>query len=320
MRPRKLRGPVLNDPLAGTAPIFKICPDGSAQLIGTGIWLTTNGHLLTAAHVINDNIGPDGVDVGPIFAVQTLLDRSFVVRPFRRTDRHSRFDLALTETMAPQGMEGLSTIPHMLTLDEPARGDPVHTHAFLSPAQDFTGEPYPGVTTFTFEGEARILETHQSLALRYMARVGFGYVTDHFPDARDAVMLPFPCFQSDMPIYGANSGGPVFDRKGRVWGINCSSYQGSDISFHVPLKEVLSLWMLAVELIPEDPVPRRRSVLELGLARRIGFDPPLSKVFFPWYYRLLLWPYHKWLDARARFRWAVYQAALKYSSANEKQK
>lgn len=320
MPPGKLRGPPINDPWAGTAPIFKICPDGSAQLIGTGIWLTTNGHLLTAAHVIDDNIGSDGVDIGPIYAIQTLPDRSLVFRPFRRTDKHNRFDLALTETVAPQGMEGVSTIPHMLTLEEPARGARVHTHSFLSPEQEFTGERYPGITTFTFEGEARILETRQTFAVRYMARVGFGHVTDHFPDARDAVMLPFPCFQSDMPIYGANSGGPVFDQKGRVCGINCSSYEGSDISFHVPLKEILSLWMQNIELIPEDPVPRRRSVMELGLAKRIGFDPPLSKTFIPWYHRLLLWPYHRWLDARARFRWELNQAAAKHSSKEEEAK
>lgn len=312
MPPGKLRGPPLNDPLAGTAPIFKICSDGSAQLVGTGIWLTTSGHLLTAAHVVEDNIGPDGVDLGPIYAIQTLPDRRFLVRPFRRTDKHTRFDLALTETVAPQGMESVSTIPHMLTLEEPPLGARVHTYAFLSPEQDFTGERHPGVTTFRFEGEGRILETSQTIAMHYMARVGFGHVTGHFSEARDAVMLPFPCFQSDMPIYGANSGGPVFDYKGRVCGINCTSYEGSDISFHVPLKEVLSLWMQDVELIPEDPSPRRRSVMELGLANRIGFDPSLRKTFIPWYHRILFWPYHLWLDARARLHWGLYQAATKH--------
>ncbi|WP_056176874.1 serine protease [Lysobacter sp. Root604] len=317
MPPGKLRGPPLNDPLAGTAPIFKICPDGTAQLIGTGIWLTTSGHLLTAAHVIDDNIGPDGVDIGPICAVQTLPDRRLLCRAFRRTDKHTRFDLALTETVAPQGMEGVATIAHMLTLEEPPCGARVHTHAFLSPEQEFTGERYPGVTTFRFEGEGRILETSQTFAVRYMARVGFGHVTGNYPEARDTVMLPFPCFQSDMPIYGANSGGPVFDHKGRVCGINCSSYEGSDISFHVPLKEMLSLWMQDVELIPEDPVPRRRSVLELGLAKRIGFDPPLRKILFPWYYRLLLWPYHQWLDACARFRLELRQAVAKHAPDKE---
>jgi hypothetical protein len=315
MAPGKFLCPPINDPLAGTAPIFKLCPDGSAQLIGTGIWLTTDGHLLTAAHVAEDNIGPDGIDVGPIFAIQTLPDRRLLCRAFRRTDKHTRFDLALTETMAPEGMEEVSTIPHMLTLEEPERGSRVHTHAFLSPEQEFARERYAGITTFRFEGEGRITETSQAFAVRYMARVAFGHVTDHFRESRDTVMLPFPCFQSDMPIYGANSGGPVFDSKGRVCGIHCSSFEGVDISFHVPLKEILSLWMQDVELIPEDPVPRRRSVMELGLANRIAFSPSLRKIFIPWYYRLLLWPIHQWLDARARFRWALYRPAAKLSGA-----
>lgn len=319
MRLRQPRGEGLNDPLVGTAPIFKISLKGSAQLIGTGFWVTTHGHLITAWHVIQDNIGKDGVDEGPICAVQTLHDRTFVVRMLRKSDKHDTFDLALSETVVPFD-EAPLTIRHMLTLDEPKIGSRVHTHSFLAPNQNFLGERNPGVTTFSFQGEGFIPEGDLRFDVSYMARVGFGKVTDRFPDGRDVVMLPFPCFQSDMPIYGANSGGPVFDEKGRVCGINCTSYEGSDISFHVPLKGVLHLWARDVEFIPEDPVPRRRSVLELGLAKRVLFDPPLIKVIFPLPLRILLWPYHRYLGWWAGLRWKLHEAMRRASADEEKNK
>jgi hypothetical protein len=310
MRTRRLRGAGLNDPLVGTAPIFKIRPNGVAQLIGTGFWITSLGHLVTAWHVIDDNIGRDGVDEGPIFAVQTLPNRTMVVRSLRKSYRHDTFDLALSETLSPLGHD-TPTIPHLLTLDEPPLGTRVHTHSFLLPEQDFSREANRGISTFTFLGEGSDPERDLRFPLSFMARVGFGTVAARFPERRDAVMLPFPCFQSDIPLYGANSGGPVFDEKGRVCGINCTSYEGSDASFHLPIKGVLSLVARDIELIPEDPVSRRRSVLELGLAERVLFDPPLSKVFCSLPVRMLLWPYHRAMNWWCGLRWKIHESAIK---------
>lgn len=317
MRPEKLGGKYLNDPLVGTAPIFKVSPEGVSQLIGTGFWVTTHGHLITAWHVIEDNIGMDGVDEGPIYAVQTLLDRKLIFRSLRKTHKHGTSDLALCSTMAPK-CDVPPTIPHMLTLDEPEIGARLHTYAFLSPEQDFSGEKDQGVTSFEFRGMGFIPDLDIRYELSYMARVSLGTVTDWFRDRRDDVMLPFPCIQSDMPVYGANSGGPVFDQKGRVCGVNCTSYQGADISFHVPLRGALELFARDIELIPEDPVPRSRSVLELGLAGRVAFDPPLSRVFFSLPVRILLWPYHRILDWRSALRWRFRELLLKVAGVVER--
>jgi hypothetical protein len=89
------------DLLAGIAPIFRLdLGSGKVELIGTGFWVTKAGHLVTAWHVVDENIGPDGVDRGPIFAIQTFPDRSLAVRNFSKTDKHPTFDLALSETVA----------------------------------------------------------------------------------------------------------------------------------------------------------------------------------------------------------------------------
>ncbi|MEO8000663.1 MAG: trypsin-like peptidase domain-containing protein [Arenimonas sp.] len=317
MRLRQLRGEEINDPLVGTAPIFKLGVDGSTRLIGTGFWVTTVGHLITAWHVIEDNIGKDGVDEGPIFAIQTLLDRKLITRTFRKSDKHETYDLALTETTEP--FDGSPpTIPHVLTLDEPRLGSRIHTHSFLSPDQEFSGERRLGISNFTFRGAGLNEAFKQKFDISYMSRIGFGIVTDLYPDGRDSVMLPFPCFQSDMPIYGGNSGGPVFDEKGRICGINCSSFGGSDISSHMALKGVLELRARNIEFIPEDPVARQRTVFELGLAKRVIFQPSIAKVFFPLYWRILLWPYQKWLGLWDSLRWKLHEAALKASDDAEK--
>jgi len=54
--------------LTGIAPIFRIDLDSrTAVLVGTGFWVTSVGHLVTAWHVMAENIGMTGIDRGPIF-------------------------------------------------------------------------------------------------------------------------------------------------------------------------------------------------------------------------------------------------------------
>jgi hypothetical protein len=192
-----------------------------------------------------------------------------------------------------------------MTLNRPEIGAKVFTQAFVSEAQHFYNEKYAGQTTSRFNATLAIPDLDLVYDLGFMTRMECGHVKTIFSEARDSVMLPFPCFQSEMPIYGANSGGPVFDAKGRICGINCTSYEGTDISFHIPIEGVLDLWAREIELIPEDPVPRGRTLFELGLAKRVPFDPPIVKIFFTYHQRLLLWPRQTMLDLISWFRWIL---------------
>jgi hypothetical protein len=293
------------DGLTGIAPIYKVSFDGVAELIGTGFWITEKGHLLTAWHVIADNIGDDGVDRGPIYAVQTLADRKLVVRVLRKSCQHKLYDLALSETLGPGGYHSDPTWTFAMTALEPKVGDSVSTYSFLAFDQKFDGEKHQGASIDWFEGTFEIPEIQLIYQLRYATRINYGQVLEIFPEGRDSVILPFPCFRSDIPIYGANSGGPVFNEAGQVCGVNCTSYEGQDISFHVSLKGVFDLWARDIELIPEDPTPRDRTVFELGLAERISFYPRLSTIYIPIWWRILLWPIHRYLDLAAWIRWKL---------------
>ncbi len=304
MRLRKLtRRETLKQGLAGIAAIYKVSLEGEATLIGTGFWITETGHLITAWHVIEDNIGQDGVDRGPIYAMQALGSGAAIARVLRKSHKHKIFDLALSETQVFGGLHAYPTQPLLLTLDEPEIGDPLFTHAFLSRDQKFCDEKYQGVSTSGFDGLMAIPDLSLTYELSFQARVGFGHLTAIFKEARDRVLLPFPCFESDIPLYGANSGGPVFDKKGRICGINCTSFAGKSISFNIPLKDILELGARDIEFIPEDPVPRWRTVAELGLAKRAPFYPSLERVFFTRGQRIILRGYHVILDLRSWVRW-----------------
>lgn len=288
------------DGITGIAPIYKVSLDGKATLIGSGFWLTERGHLVTARHVIEDNIGANGVDEGPIYAMQTFGDRRLMPRVLRKTSMHPNYDLALSETLGHGGYESDPTWTFSMTLEMPKVGDFVGTYSFLSVKQKFEGEKYQGITTDTFTGLLGIPEINISYELKYATRINSGRVLEIYPKGRDRVMMPFPCFRSDIPIYGANSGGPVFDSEGRVCGINCTSYAGQDISFHMPLKGILGLSARDIEFFPEDPAPRGRTVFEMGFAKRVLFDPPLMHSVIPLWQRILFFPYYLYCDFRAK--------------------
>ena len=84
-------------------------------------------------------------------------------------------------------------------------------------------------------------------------------------------MLPFPCFESDTPIYGGTSGGPVFDSQGRVFAVNCSRLEGTDIAYHTHIAGLLDL-ELGNTVHPDDTLPRTRTVRELAKLGMIAFD------------------------------------------------
>lgn len=293
MRMRKIRsGSHHGDHLIGIAPIYKVSLAGRAELICTGFWVTEKGHLVTAWHVIEENIGADGIDEGPIYAMCMSPDRVHTPRVLRKSCKHETFDLALSETLGPEDSDEVLTWPLPLTLDEPSIGAGVSTHAFVSLEQTFLGGKHKGQTSSIFTAVLAIPELNLIFDLAFRTRRESGHVRTIFVEARDKVMLPFPCFQSEMPVYGANSGGPVFDAKGRICGVNCTSYDGTDISFHIPIKGVLDLFARDIELVPEDPISRYWTVLELGLAKRTPFSPPLAKALFSFRERLALLPRH----------------------------
>lgn len=210
--------------LAAIAPIFRYDLErGEVELIGTGFWVTKLGHLVTAWHVIDENIGKDGEDRGPLFVVQLFADGTFAARNFKQSDKHPVFDLAMSQTVAaPPGMDQPTT-PIDMTLDRLTVGDRVFSFAVLAHDQKLGDEAIEGHTPYRFSGEIGGSELQGFTPLNFAIRLSEGYVTEIYPEKRDSVMLNFPCIQTDLGIYGGNSGGPLFDVRGRICGAHCSS-------------------------------------------------------------------------------------------------
>jgi len=264
------------DLLTGIAPVFRIdAGTNEVHLIGTGFWVTEVGHLVTAWHVVEENIGDDGVDRGPIFAIQTFPDRSIVVRAFRKSDKHPEFDLALSETVTAPPLADRPTVPIAMSLDELSVGDQVFSFAVLGDDQIFENEKMPGHTVCRFGGVITGDFLPGPASVKFAVRLSFGYVSMIFEQMRDRVMLPFPCIQTDVPIYGGNSGGPLFDVRGRICAAHCTSFGGNDIAFHVPIQGVLHLQTRAQSLGIQDSARTQRSILELAIMQKVSFDPPM---------------------------------------------
>jgi hypothetical protein len=263
----------------GLAAIFVRHRGGAPRFIGTGFWITRDGVFVTARHVIDDNIGEDGKDIANIAAIQFLEGpegMTHISRPLGYTSRHKIFDLAVCTAAQARCADGqlLTGNVQTMTLEVPELGSPISTHSFHDPQSDATVEksapPHQAILRWTgaFQADSDF-ETTLQLSTRWTA----GHVTGHFSAGRDRVMLPSPCIQSDIPIYGGMSGGPVFDQRGRVCAVNCTSFDGTDVAYHVPVGGVLNL-VVPNGIFGEDG-PRESTVRELEGRDVVAFDPPI---------------------------------------------
>jgi hypothetical protein len=94
------------------------------------------------------------------------------------------------------------------------------------------------------------------------------------PERRDRSMLAFPCYRTSIIIPGGASGGPVFDGRGRVFGINCTGFDETDVSYLARVEEALPLTAAGMKFGPDDP-PTDRSLLSLVRSGHVVLIPPL---------------------------------------------
>ncbi|KWK67552.1 S1 family peptidase [Burkholderia stagnalis] len=203
----------LADPSTVVVPLYRHTDAGrEMEVIGTGFFVTQST-VVTARHVAESALEADPQGNPGLWAIQILDGGQYYRRPVVNVVMHPTTDIALcvlANMTHRQTGANLSNPVIRLSARDPAIDEHVYTYA------------YPD-TVFEREGERARLDLNPHFY--------DGYIVQHHPDGRDRVMLPFPCFETSMHLHGGASGGPVFDARGAVVGVNVSSLQAPDTDF-----------------------------------------------------------------------------------------
>jgi hypothetical protein len=267
------------------SPVVKVSLSGTPTLIGTAFFITTTGVIVTAKHVILDNLDEHSNDIGGIGILCTFGPLAGTYRALRRSHWHPTADIAVSETAQFVDADGDYILNEVLALTVlPQLGDePISTQFFhdsdLQPNRAIVSEQSNPMLSWDFEIDLAFRaagpNTPQTTGTVHRfspsARITRGALTRHYPAGRDRVMLPFPVFESNMPIYAGASGGPVFNTRGEVIAVNCTRIEGSDVSYHTDISCILDL-IVENTFTQRDPVPRARSVRELAALQAVSIS------------------------------------------------
>ncbi len=223
-------------------PIVSQKPDGTLVPIGTGFFIGQNGLFVTAAHVVRDVLDDRKQATAPFGLLHIYSDQSYVIRPITRATYHETADVAVgfAAPVVSEAKGALQNTILTLSRSRPRVGDTIHTYAFPRTRVE------PG--------------TRQTVHLTPGSYAGT--IVEEFPDGRDSVLLPGPCYQTTMVIHGGASGGPVFNQNGCVIGINSTGYADEELSFVSCITSILNLRLVGVRL-PGDNLPRDALIQEL---------------------------------------------------------
>lgn len=255
-RAQNLNGDLI-EPHTCIFPILKEIAPGNSQLVGTGFFITRFGHFVTAKHVILDvvDVRDEGSyrQHGFIHALHFVEGAKALVRHITRVSFHNTWDVAVGKmdfhVMNDTGQPLVNMVPRFTT-ETPREGSPVVTYAY--PESD----PVFGKGT----------------ASRFVPNYYSGEFLEESDKPRDSVIVAWPHFVTSINLKGGASGGPVFDEKGRVFGINCVGGL-DDRSYMARVSELLPL------IVPDCPVldgKEQWTVLDLVKIGQITFDPRLS--------------------------------------------
>lgn len=221
------------DGLGNTIPselaVIPICqwvsePEKEYKVLGTGFFICTDGIVITAKHVIEENneILPD------LFSITFDSERKFFWQPFdyihNHIYRHPISDLAVLR---------LHPRYHNITKEYWKNKILRIKTRQLSKGSFVSSFGYPE-GTFAYS-ESRGLIRYPKESFRC------GKIIEIYPKGVDSVMFPGPCYRTDFYIPHCASGGPVFDETGSVIGVNCASFEGIQVSHITMIKEILDI-------------------------------------------------------------------------------
>jgi len=183
--------------------------DGSAVLVAPGV-------ALTAKHVIEPHL--DRLMAGEKHSLCVGVTKGQMnVWGVRHVTLLSYADIAIL------GLELRSAMPP----------DRTFRQAVISTRLPKIGDRVQ-IVGFRANEATRVLDGKQGYSVDAKLLVSAGVVRERYPIRRDSAMLPWPVLEVDCPTWGGMSGGPVFDDRGNLIGLLCSSFSldsGDGISY-----------------------------------------------------------------------------------------
>ena len=193
-------------------PILIETDSSEWKIIGTGFFITsTCGLLITAKHVVDVVINDDGSQKYPLFIIQCSYEKWYI-RPIDKVNIPPNYDFALIS--CKQLVHKSTKLPYKnrvlpISKTVPQKNDNIHTVSYpcssVKKIKDGTQniklelQPYPGKIKAFYPEIFNPSNDHETYVKRY---------------------INTPCFETTMVIHSGASGGPVFNSKGKVFGVN----------------------------------------------------------------------------------------------------
>jgi Trypsin-like peptidase domain len=247
------------DPHTVIFPILVQEAEGVMRLVGTGFFLTKIGHFITAKHIFEEAFDFErGEQLRPIHALHFVRGSEVLVRSITKVSFTKNNDLAVGRmdyhVHAETGKPVYNRVPRF-TLGHPAPGMNVVTYA------------YP---------ESSRLYRRGDYSSAFRPKYYCGKFVAYRPSGLG--LAKWPHFEMELDIKSGASGGPAFDRSGRVFGVNSSGGSG-ELEGIGRLSCVQALLDLEVYDFPhQHQGVGNYTVLELVRAGSIIFDPPLDRL------------------------------------------
>jgi hypothetical protein len=231
---------------------------GVLQIVGTACWITRYGLFLTAQHVLATLADEAGASLGVGFVAQLAPERNIYLRRIRRASLLQSADLAVGQAdnyLAERPDDPLPNMRARLTTTIPPIRSDVTTYAYPENAElDFRDKDAMPVVVSDYSA---------GFFLRHVA-------------ISENPWIPYPYFETSIEVKSGASGGPVFDYRGRVIGVNCrgwdfkgAEHEGDHLSSIVPIGHLWSLEVPLLQLPPQswehDQVPQGRRGAALSM-------------------------------------------------------
>ena len=225
-------------------PIMKQTASGQFQLVGTGFYICMQSVFITATHVLKDVLDKTGKQKEAIGIFHFSKDGKYMMLPILWAWHSTDADISIGK--AAPAYHNITKQPLMnsvvtLTQRQPNIGEQAVTYAY----PDFNRE-----------------QNGKTQELYFRPHYYDGKIQEFYSKGRGTLM-PWPHYRTDIHLHGASSGGPVFDKFGRVFAINCKSYDPqTDISFVTPIDAALNGYIEGARF-SENEVERKITIKEL---------------------------------------------------------